>query len=203
MVMLRRLLRDTRASAGAEFALVLPLLLISMFTVIDGGRYMWAVNMAEKATQAGARFAVVTSPVAGGLADSTVTFIGFDDLAQGDRIPASDLGTITCTSTSCTGCDGCPTGLPGTYNGTAFANIVARMHYYDPSISASNVTVEYRGSGIGFAGDPNPPEAVPLVTVKLNGLTFQPLSTFLFASIPMPSFSTTLTAEDLSGTTSN
>jgi hypothetical protein len=65
------------------------------------------------------------------------------------------------------------------------------------------VTVEYRGSGIGFAGDPNPPEAVPLVTVKLNGLTFQPLSTFLFASIPMPSFSTTLTAEDLSGTTSN
>jgi hypothetical protein len=203
MVMLRRFLRDTRASAGAEFALVLPLLLIAIFTVIDGGRYMWSVNMAEKATQAGARYATVTAPVAGGFADSTVTFLGVDGLAQGDRIPASALSTITCTSTSCTGCDGCPAGLPGAYNGTAFANIVAVMKNMYPAITDANVIVEYRGSGIGFAGDPNPPEAVPLVTVKLTGLTFQPLSTFLFAAIPMPSFSTSLTAEDLSGTTSN
>jgi hypothetical protein len=44
----------------------------------------------------------------------------------------------------------------------------------------------------------------PLVTVKLTGLTFQPLTTLLFgASFDMPTISASLTGEDLSGTTGN
>lgn len=44
----------------------------------------------------------------------------------------------------------------------------------------------------------------PLVTVKLTGLTFQPLTTLLFgASFNMPVISASLTGEDLSGTTGN
>ena len=203
MVIVRRLLRDRSGTTGAEFALIIPVLLLTIFTVIDGGRFMWSLNEAEKATQAGARFAVVTDPVASGI--SSTTFLGFDGLGQGDRIPASALPAITCDNSSCTPnpCSGCPSGIPGTYSSTAFNAIVARMQLYDPDISAANVLVSYQGSGLGFAGDPNPPEVAPLVTVSLTGMHFQPLSSFLLGQIPMPAASTTLTAEDLSGSQAN
>ena len=72
-----------------------------------------------------------------------------------------------------------------------------------PSIQASNVTIEYTGSGLGFAGDPNGADVSPLVTVKLSNVQFKPLAFLLFATFNMPDFATTLTAEDLSGTESN
>jgi Flp pilus assembly protein TadG len=63
MRLLRQLLRDRRAASAAEFALVLPLLLVLMFGIIDMGRFFWQLNESEKATQMGARMAVVTTPV--------------------------------------------------------------------------------------------------------------------------------------------
>jgi hypothetical protein len=72
-----------------------------------------------------------------------------------------------------------------------------------PAIQASNVIIEYKGSGLGFAGDPNGAEVSPLVTVKLTGVQFKPLAFLMFATMNMPEFATTLTAEDLSGSESN
>jgi Flp pilus assembly protein TadG len=204
MVKLRTLWSDTRAASAAEFGLVLPLLMILLFGVIDAGRFMWEFNRAEKATQVGARMATVTNVVAGGITSTSLvgkTFGGVT-LTSGDRVPASALPTVTCNSTACS-CTGCVTGMPGTYNGTAFAAIVQRMQYMWPQIQASNVTIEYRGSGLGFAGDPNGADVSPLVTVKLSGVQFKPITFLLFATISMPDFATTLTAEDLSGTESN
>jgi hypothetical protein len=204
MVNPRSLWSDTRAASAAEFALVLPLLIFLLFGLIDAGRFMWEYNRAEKATQAGARMAVVTDVVAGGIA--TTGFVGKTfggvTLTQGDRIPASALPTVTCTNVSCT-CTGCPTGIPGTYNGTAFAAVVQRMQYMMPAIQASNVIIEYKGTGLGFAGDPNGAEVSPLVTVRLTGVQFKPLAFLMFATMNMPEFATTLTAEDLSGSESN
>jgi hypothetical protein len=77
------------------------------------------------------------------------------------------------------------------------------MQYMLPQIDASNVTIEYRGSGLGFAGDPNGSEISPLVTVKLSGVAFRPLTWLSVNWLTLPSFSTTLTAEDLSGSESN
>lgn len=207
MVSPSRLIRECDGSTAAEFALTLPLLLILIFLIIDAGRFMWTMNTVQKASLAGARFAVATSPVLPAL--GTTDFVGYNGLKQGDRIPASALPTITCDQTGgCTGCSGAITDC--TMDATAFANIVARMSRYDPDIAAPNVTVEYRGSGIGFAGDPsndtnwqNHPQIQPLVTVKVRGLSFVPVSSFMLASIALPSFATTLTAEDLSGTQSN
>ena len=203
MVTLRPLWKDNSAASAAEFGLVLPLLTLLLFSVIDAGRFMWEYNRAEKATQAGARMAVVTNVVSQGLI--TPNYVGVNGLTQGDRIPASALGKVTCTGGACTCTPTCPTGVPGTFNTAAFDAIVQRMKYMAPTIQASNVVVEYRGSGLGFAGDPDTlrPQISPLVTVRLTGMTFRPLAFLTFAAFPMPDFATTLTAEDLSGTESN
>jgi Flp pilus assembly protein TadG len=204
MVTLRSFLSDTRAASAAEFALVLPLLILLLFGVIDAGRFMWEYNRAEKATQAGARMAVVTNVVAQGIASTKFagqTFGGVT-LTQGDRVPASALPTVSCNNSSCS-CGSCITGIPGTYDSAAFSAVVQRMQYMMPAIQASNVIIEYRGSGLGFAGDPNGADVSPLVTVKLTNVQFRPLAFLMFTTIPMPDFATTLTAEDLSGTESN
>ena len=65
MTSLRNLLRRNGGASAAEFALVLPLLLLLLFGVIDAGRFMWEYNRAEKATQMGVRFAATTDPVLG------------------------------------------------------------------------------------------------------------------------------------------
>lgn len=176
--------------------MVLPLLLILLFGIIDGGRFMWEYNRAEKATQMGARFAAVTDPVAGGI--STTSFVGVGGLTVGSTIPASAMPDVTCDNSSCT-CTSCPSGIPGTYSATAFSNIVARMQEFDPQITAANVEVVYRGSGLGYAGDPTGAAISPLVTVRVKNLQFQPLTAFMLATVPLPSFTTSLTAEDLSG----
>jgi hypothetical protein len=208
MVILRALWRDTVAASAAEFALVVPLLVLLLFSVIDGGRFIWEYNRAEKATQVGARMAIVTNVVDGGLVSPNFvgqTYSGVA-LTQGDRIPASALGTVTCTSAAACTCAGtCPTGVPGTKNTLAFQRIVTRMRYMMPAIQASNVQIEYRGSGLGFAGDPDTtrPQISPLVTVRLVNMQFKPLTFFTLKSVAMPPFATTLSAEDLSGTQSN
>jgi len=186
-------------SSAAEFALVLPLLLVFLFGIIDGGRFIWEYNRAEKATQMGTRFAVVTDPVAPGLFSYKFTS---DGLGAGDLIPASELGTITCNSTSCSCTSGtCPAGT-GAPTG-AWTALVTRMRQIDPNISADNVQVQYQGSGLGFAGNPSGMDIEPIVTVKLSGLQFTPLTTLTLASFTMPDFHAALTAEDSEGSQSN
>ena len=95
-----RLLRDEKGSGAAEFALVLPLLLILFFGIIDGGRLLWTYNRAVKATQVGARVAAVTKVIPAELGN---TYVGTTPpgatgaLTQGDSIPAAALGKITCS----------------------------------------------------------------------------------------------------------
>ena len=170
---------------------------------------MWAVNSAEKATQVGARVAVVTSPVSPGLVDAD---FASDDVPAGELIPASELGSLTCTSSECTCAGACPVD-DGSVDPDAFATIVTRMSYIYPAIQADDVTVIYRGSGFGFAGTPiaggggggavETMEISPLVTVELSGLTFRPITTLLLAELTLPTFTTTLTSEDASGQFSN
>ena len=202
--MIRRLCHDQTASSAVEFAVVLPLLLVLLLGLIDTGRFLWTWNRAEKATQMGARFAVVTNYVEPGL---NTSYVGVGGLTQGDTIPASAFGKIICTSSGCS-CDTTPCPALGTANTTAFDAVVARMHAYMPEITAANVKVEYSTSGLGYAGNPSGPDIAPLVTVKIGeqpttALQFVPLSSFLLFSINMQPFTTTLTAEDLSGAVSN
>jgi len=210
MTTLVHLLRCRRAAAGAEFALVLPLFLLLLFGIIDAGRFLWEFNEAEKATQMGVRYAVVTSPVASALAGPAsggYSFAVSDTIAQGSAVPIANFDSAICDNStcSCTGGNICDSiGYDGPGAGTAFGNIVARMAAMYPPIGASNVTVTYKNVGLGFAGDPDNPNVSALVTVKLRDLHFHPIVCLVFAcSITMPDFSAALTLEDASGTVSN
>jgi len=198
-----RLVRDRNGASAAEFALVSPLLIFLLLGIIDVGRFMWEYNRAEKATQMGARLAVVTDPVLNGL--YTYSFSISGGIAQGSAVPTANFTSASCTDTACT-CVATAGGFCGTtsFNSTAFTRLVTRMHSMYPAISAANVRVDYKNVGLGFAGDPDGPDVSPLVTVRLTGLNFHPVTCFVFAcSMAMPSFSSALTLEDASGSVGN
>ena len=117
---LARLLRCDRAASAAEFALVVPLLLLFIFGIIDVGRFMWEVNQAEKATQVGARMAIVTNPVSSGLVDAD---FASSTLPAGSLIPADALGNLVCSSTACA-CADCQTSIGAGVNSTSLSETV-------------------------------------------------------------------------------
>lgn len=196
---LRSLLACRNGGSAAEFALVVPLLLLFLFAIIDAGRFMWAVNRAEKATQMGVRFAAVTDMVASGLQSYDFVAAG---IPQGTVVPTSSFGKISCSNSSCTcATSPCPSL---TSNATAFGNIVARLAVVDAGITADNVRVDYENAGLGYSGNPDGPDVAPLITVRLVGTTFQPLTLLVFgASLPLPGAAAQLTMEDGEGTASN
>jgi hypothetical protein len=191
---LAHLLRRNDGSTVAEFALVLPLLIFFLLGIIDVGRLMWTWNRAEKATQMGARFAVVTTMIPSTLASRD--FALADGIPGGDPVPSGTFATTTCDNANCSGSWG--------YNGTAFTNVVTRMRNFYPQLAAANITVRYDNVGLGYAGDPNGPDVAPLVTVQLRNMTFTPLLFQLFGtSLTLPPFSAALTMEDADGSVAN
>jgi Flp pilus assembly protein TadG len=184
------IVRNERAASAAEFAMVLPLLLLFLFGIIDVGRYLWTLNMAEKATQMGARYAVVSDPVANVIKTDFVNF----GIAGGDPVPTNifdkavctDVGNCTVTGTG---------GIDASRNGNAFTDIVAWMRRFDPSVQATEVKVTYQNVGLGYSGDPNGPNVAALTTVELDGLQFQPMVLF-GGSIALPPIKASLTLED-------
>jgi hypothetical protein len=202
MTGVRDLLRSNGGASAAEFALVLPLLLLLLFGVIDAGRFMWEYNRAEKATQMGVRFAATTDPVLGsGFSD--YSFPVNDGISQGSAVPTANFSSATCTVGSCT-CTGGDVCDEVAYDSNAFQRITDRMTAMYPQIGQNNVSIEYKNVGLGFAGDPNGPDVAPLITVRLTDMVFHPITCLMFAcSIDMPDFRASLTAEDLSGTISN
>lgn len=214
----RRILADQLGASAAEFALVLPLLCLLLFGIIDAGRWMWSYNEMEKATQTGARVASATQIIPSGIAGTWVgQTVNGTVLTQGDNIPVSAIGTIACTkaattlSCSCTGVNLVipsgvtnPASCPGTINSTGWDAILSRMKNIYPEITDANVEVDYKASGLGYAGDPDGLNISPLITVRLRGLSFRPLSLLMITSIKaLPAAATTISAEDELGTQSN
>ncbi len=197
------LLRSTSGATAAEFALVVPVAIAFLLGIIDVGRLMWTWNRAEKATQMGVRFAVATDITPGGLA--TYSFVNNGGLPQGSPIPQDKFNGASCTSTGCTCSSACNWFDNSKTNLGSFNNLVTRMKLLMPEIQAANVRLDYAYSGLGYAGDPNGPDPVPLVTVRLTGMTpFQPILFSLWGgTISLPDFSATLTMEDGQGSVSN
>lgn len=204
MTRLFAFLRDTRAAAAAEFALILPVLLIAIIGTIDVGRYGWAVAMSEKATQTGARFAVATTMIPGGETPTGLLNYSFATagVPQGTTVNSTLFPGVTCNDAGCTCLGSC--SFSTTADTAAFGRLVTRMREINPDITAANVVVTYAWSGLGFAGDPNGPDVAPLTTVSLRNMQFAPATLLVFATnVNLPQFAYTLPMEDGSGTTSN
>lgn len=194
-------------STAAEFAVVLPLLLVLLFGIIDAGRYMWAINRSQKAVQAGARFAIVTDTVPSGLQD--YTFVSATN-PPGSPIPIGAFGSISCGASGGTPACSCATNpcssaMVGTTNASAFSAITDRMRVYYPELTNDDVTVRYEGIGLGFAGNPYGSDVSPLVTVEMNGAQFEPITLLVFGrpQIDLPLFRSSMTLEDGLGSVSN
>lgn len=186
------LLRKSEGTTSVEFAMIMIVLFILIFGITDFARMLWQWNSVAKATHWGARYAIVSDVAASGLAT-------FDCLvaAGGNGVPCPlssvNPNPVICKSSGCNGY--------GPLDEAAFTAIVNAMKRINSRIDATNVTVEYRHVGLGFAGNPYGPDIVPTVTIKLSGMVFQFLTPGLsgITSVSLPDFRTTLTGEDLSG----
>lgn len=204
--------RDQRGSSAAEFALVLPIFILFLLGLIDIGRYVWAINEAQKATQIGARWAVVTDMIPTGLAEYSYAIDG--GIPQGEPVPVTAFPGVHCDSSggvvSCSCAPGgtCASEITDVEDAGQenFQALVTRMHAVYPRLSADDVEIDYDPSGptvnLGFSGDPNGPDVSPLVTVRLQNQAF-PLFFILGNTVPLPTFSYSLTMEDAAGTIAN
>ena len=221
----RSFLTDHSGSSAAEFALVLPAVLLFLLGIIDVGRFAWSLNEVEKATQVGARHAVVTNIVATGFNDADFAdACGETPLNVGDRVACADaFPPVTCDAAGCACAGGdCGAVDAGGYDGDAFQGILARMRRIAPYIAAGNLTVTYSPSGLGYHGDPacfgvqtkagcevdgeivNQSDVAPIVTVRVGSVSFQPITFGLFSGgITIPARSYSLSMEDGYGVKAN
>jgi Flp pilus assembly protein TadG len=202
-IFLKRFGRDPLAATASEFALVVPLLVLFLLGIIDVGRLMYEWNLAEKSTQMGVRYAVVTDIVPTGLINYDFTLAG---VTQGSPVNSTIFPGVSCTGTASTATCTCKgtCAFPLTGSSAAFNNIVTRLKLMDSRIAHANVVVDYDPSGLGFAGNPHGPDVAPIVTVSLRDMEFTPIMGQIFgATVDMPGFASSLTMEDGSGTVSN
>jgi Flp pilus assembly pilin Flp len=198
-----RLLRfaiDKSGAALTEFALVGPIIVLLIVAAIEMGVLLWTWNSVAKAAQAGARLAAVSAPVSSDI--SSITGLG-GGVEPGGTMPyfirSCDGATATCSdggAFSQTALNWIVRGPDGVCGGA----VGGRPGMCDvfPRIRPENVSIIYEQTGLGFAGRPGGP--VPSITVRVNNLPFdtpvlRTISSLL--SIQMPSFATTVTAEDL------
>lgn len=188
---MRRLREFWSEKAGVsttEFALVSLVFFLFVFMTIDFGRALWEWNSAAKATQWGARYAIVNDMVPTGLQ----TFDGLQFVGQGQQVPIAVVNPnpVICTNAGCNGY--------GPKSDPAFDAIVAEVQKIFRRVQPDNVVVEYEHYGPCFAGWPGASDICPAVTVRLQGMTFDLLMGGLIGlpSLNMPEFATTLTGED-------
>src|SRR3546814_15745764 len=116
-------------------------------------------------------------------------------MPAGTPVPETAFPGISCTSTSCTCAAAC--NFPNAMDNGAFTNLVDRMNDIMPGIAAGNVVVDYRHSGLGFAGDRNGPAVPPLISVRLQNMPLVPNTLLLFGgSVHLPEFCYSLTMKD-------
>jgi Flp pilus assembly protein TadG len=183
-----------RGAATVEFVVVAPVFLILFFLVIEvAGAFFWW-KTAEKATQLGARLAIVRDVAVTGLParnpkrDGAV--FGLACAAASNPCNFDNQSTWVCTA----GGAGC--------NSAAFQNIMTEMQrIFGQAITDDNLTITYRYAGLGYAGGP----FIPSVTVTLSQVPFGLFLGFLSslsgagdALLTLPDISATLTGEDLS-----
>jgi Flp pilus assembly protein TadG len=183
-----RLLRDQTGATMVEYTLVFTLMMLLTFGLIEFGVVFYQYNAAEKATQIGARYIATRGPALTGLGDCAPgSTTGYNAGVYCSSVTGSSGAIATCNANA-------PTG---NCQAAVLTALVTRMQQFAPNIQAQNVQVVYRGAGLGFVGRGSP---VPLVTVRLTGMTYSYITLNALLGLPplaMPSFDATIVGEDL------
>lgn len=185
-----RFLRDEAGATMVEATLVISLLLTLVLGFVDFGHAFYQWNAANKAVQAGARLAAVSSPVATAPILSTAATTNTALIGQP---MASGSYSFTCTSTSCNN--------GAVFSAANFNRIANRMQQFFPGLDRTRIRITYAATGLGYWTRPG--GAVPTIRISVDGQPFQFF--FLggllgFANITMPNMLSTITGEDLSTT---
>jgi hypothetical protein len=167
----KRLAADQRGDVLVGFILIVGLLFGLFFAGVGFFLLFSWLQLAEMATQAGVRTAVVSTPAVA--VSSWPNDFKSDDTCTDVEclfIPATDNGPVgrscnanpgvcgkllpplNCTGTACTG--------------AGYAHIAERMRQIFPVIEDKNIRITYADSGLGYVGGP----PVPLVTVEVVDL---------------------------------
>jgi Flp pilus assembly protein TadG len=190
--------RDDEGATLVEFSLIAPLLFMLTFGIVYFGAVFYQYQALNAATAMGARIAATRGPVITGVPDC-----GVGVTATAGAYCSTAAASKTWAPVKCTGSSATPTST-GSVSGlacntTLMTRILTEMQKAYPPLAISNVNVSYGPSGLGFQGLGKP---VPTVTVSVTGVpaSFIVISAFGLNSITLPPFTTTLPAEDLSGT---
>lgn len=199
--------KNQSGATMVEAAIAMPMLLTLLLGFVDFGYALYQWNAGNKAVQAGARLAQISTPVAiglplEGLTQSDVTKVGtavpagtydYTCTASVAGVACCSIGTGTCQASNAI-----QASFDTIYNGTANR---PGMHTFLPMLTKSEVQIEYAASGLGYWTRPNGP--VPTITVSIVNHPFQFffLAGFLgFGTITMPSMLSTVTGEDMKST---
>lgn len=200
---------DQMGAVFAEFAIMLPIVVLIVCGSIDFLYAFYQLNAAAKATEVGARMASVSNPVAAGL-DNLPDEAVLNGEQPGGMLPSF---TVTCSDNKCSCAGTCTDMVDNAFDAKAMDRIVYGQEASScskaeapsaigmcdilPSITPANVIIVYTQTGLGYAGRPGGP--VPTITVSLRNMQFQFffLSALLDIQIAIPPMSTTVTAQDL------
>jgi Flp pilus assembly protein TadG len=209
--------RDDSGSTMVEHTVTMLTFFLILFGIIEFSYLYYQWNAATKAVQFGARLAAVSDPIASGLR----TYTGLTNANRpGDALPANAYD-VTCRATGASAATVTCTGTFTAATSASFRRIVfgepTRTVCVDPAptpqtvgmcnyfsrLQANNVVVRYQYTGLGYVGRPG--GAVPTVTVSLSQTVADRLQfQFVFLNalsgllpVTMPTFSTTVTGEDL------
>jgi hypothetical protein len=157
--------RDTSGSTTVEFVAVFTAFIAIIFFVVEVALYMFFASSLEKAAEAGVRAAVVAPPL--------ISFPRRNIPLSDDMRDGEECGQTECVpfvercdgDVSCGGNGDCDES-----NGADVfdCRILPRMRSFNARIAPENVSIEYRSSGIGFAGGPT----APMVTVTVQNVLF-------------------------------
>lgn len=201
--------QDESGSALLEFTAGVFTFFMILFGIVEFSYAFYQWNAATKAMQQGARLAAVSDPIMLELPQIT----GLGRSLPGE--PLAETYEVECNGrTQACVCDGEECPPTATYVQAAMQTILygrgktsctspqnhlqMGMCHLFGRLKESNIVVRYDYTDLGYAGRPGGP--VPTVTVSLQDLRFEfiLLAAFLPGKfINMPSFSTTVTGEDL------
>lgn len=220
----RRLRSDDEGAAFLEFTLFAGVFFTILFGIIEFSLAFYQWNAATKAVQIGARLAAVSNPVAAELKTLTGPGGGADPT---DPMPA--FSAVCNGQTQQCACTYNGSGLNCTYDSAAMETLVygrgnngakcnrapnIGMCSLFSRVTPSNVVVEYRHTGLGYAGRPAveyttgqfSAHVVPTISVAIGEpaepipFQFYFLSGLLgFGDVPIPGLLSTFTGEDLAG----